>query len=111
MLGLENRISEEIIALEHAKNPDVPPKGQTVDQLIAFAENLVKKGKEAISKHPRAQEVGDVERELIILEALIRALHQKPNVQPAELKKEAAELARQEKSLQQLIEKINARKP
>lgn len=100
-----------MIALEHAKKPDVLPKNQTVAQLIAFAESLVKAGKHAILKNPKAKEVGDVEREVIILEALIRALNQNLHVSPAELKKETAVLVRVEKTTQQLIEKMNARNP
>lgn len=106
---LENRVAEEVYALEHAKT--TPPKGETLAQIVARAEKLVKDAKDAVVKHPQAKEVGEINSAVIVVEALVKALQAKPAAAPAELLKEEQELARQEKSLQQLIEKAAARKP
>lgn len=68
---------------------------------------MLASAKEAVAKKPHAPEVGDIEREIIILNALVSAVKAKPST--ADLKKESEEITRQEKSLQQLIEKLNAR--
>ncbi len=104
---LENRVGEEIYAINHATDPNHPPKPETVEQIVARAEKLISQAKEAIAKKPHGAEVGDIERELIILNALVSAVKAKPS--PADLKKESEEITRQEKSLEQLIEKLNSR--
>lgn len=97
----------QIYAIEHATDPSHPTKPETVEQIVARAEKLISQAKEAVAKKPHAPEVSDIERELIILNALVTTVKAKPS--PADLKKESEEITRQEKSLEQLIEKLNAR--
>jgi len=103
---LENRVSEEIYAISHATS--TPTQNQTGPALIARAEKLIKDGKDAVAKFPQAKEVGEINSELIVVEALVKALQ---TTQPGNLKNEEQELVRQETTLQQLIEKATARKP
>ena len=102
---LENRVAEEVDALEHAKS--TPTKGETAAQLVARAENVVKKARETVVKHPSAPEIGEINSEIIVVEALIKAIQAKPSA--TDLKTEEQELNRQEKTLQQLTEKAASR--
>ena len=108
LLHLENRVNEEIDIIAHIKDHHKPSGELTVAQLVAAGEKLIKQAKEAVAKHPKAREVSEIDREIIVVDALLKAIQAKPA--PAELKKEEQELARQEKTLQQLIEKANARR-
>ncbi|KAJ6221802.1 hypothetical protein RDWZM_000347 [Blomia tropicalis] len=95
---IENRVAEEIYAIEHAKDPN-HHKNHDEKMLIEQAEKLVKDGKEAIRQYPHAKEVDDINSEIIVIEALIATIKSKPN----DLKKYEEELLRHEQTIKQLI--------
>ena len=82
-------------------------QSETVDEIVAKAEKLIASAKEAVKKHPNAKEVTEINREMIVIGALVQAVQSKPNA--ADLAIVSQELARQEKTLKQLIEKAAAR--
>ena len=110
LLFLENRVSEEIVIIAHFRNGNHVPTNENGAQLIARGEKLVKDAKDAVVKHPQAKEVKEINSEIVVVEALIKAITAKPAPTPADLKKDEEELHRQERSLRQLIEKAEGRK-
>ena len=107
---LENRVSEEIAIIDHFRNGGHHPDGhETTAQLVARGEKLVKEAKEAVAKFPKAKEVREIESNIIVVEALIKAIQAKPAPDAATMKRDEEELARQEKTLRQLIEKASHR--
>ncbi len=108
-LFLENRVSEEIAIFYHFRDGNHTPNGETTAQLIARGERLVKEAKEAVAKFPKAKEVAEINSSVIVVEALLKAIQARPAPTPDDLKKDETELARQEKSLRQLIEKATHR--
>ena len=111
LLHMENRVSEEIMIIRHFADGNHQPNGETGPQLIARGQKLVQDAKDAVAKHPKAKEVREINSEIIVVEALVKAITAKPAPSAAEMKKDEEELARQEKTLRQLIEKAVASKP
>ena len=109
LLHLENRVSEELAIIAHvaAGNDN---RGETGAQLVARGQQLVKDAQAAVAKKPNAPEAREINSTVIVVEALVKAIQAKPAPTPADLQKDEQELARQERSLRQLIEKLNARK-
>lgn len=69
----------------------------------------MKEAKDAVAKFPKAKEVREIESNIIVVEALVKAIQAKPAPDAATMKKDEEELARQEKTLRQLIEKATHR--
>ncbi|KAI2796328.1 hypothetical protein BLOT_015882 [Blomia tropicalis] len=107
LLFLENRVSEEIAILHHFQDGHHHHNGDNHQRLLERAEQLLKEAKETIEKHPHERNSRELESEMIVIEALVRTIKTRPD--ESELKKDEEELARHEKSVRQLIEKINHR--
>ena len=110
LLYLENRVSEELSFIQHVASGQ-DNRGENEAQLIARGEQLIKDGQAAIGKNPSAPEAKEISSDIIVIQSLIKVLQSKPAPTGAELQKDEQELARQERSLRALIDKINARKP
>ena len=109
LLHLENRVSEEIAIITHVRGGN-DNRGENGAQLITRGQQLVKDAQAAVTAHPQAREVKEIQSEIIVVESLIKAIQAKPAPTPADLQKDEQELARQERTLRQLIEKANGRR-
>jgi len=109
LLFLENRVSEEIVAITQARNSQ--PTAVASAQLIVRAEQLIKDAKDTLAKFPTAPEVREINSEIIVVEALVKTIQGKVTPAPGELAQDERELAKQEATLKQLIDKAQARKP
>ena len=66
---------------------------------------------DAVAKFPQAPEVREINSEVIVVQSLIKAISATPAPAAADLQKDEDELARQERTLRQLIEKATQRRP
>jgi len=110
LLRLENRASEEIMNIETVRS-GADRRNETPAQLAARAERLVKDAQDAVAKFPTAPEVREISSEIIVVEALLKTIQGPPAPAAADLMKDEDELARQERTLRQLIEKATQRRP
>ena len=103
LLHRENRISEELVIIQETiKNHQ--HQGHNDAALIAKGEELIKKAKAILAKDDHSREAHAIEAEMFKIEDLITAIKAKPN--SPDLKKEEEQLARHEKTITQLIARL-----
>ena len=104
----ENSISDEIYIIDEVQQEK--ERGQTVGQLIARADGLIKKIQQASTQHANISDGKGIRHEGYIVQSVANQL-KASNPSQAELRNAELQLLRIEKTLDYLLEKANLRNP
>lgn len=105
LLHRENRIMEELHIIYEMKHHNHDHSHHTVEQLIERGEALIKKAKAALEHMKHTRDAHALETEMFWIEDLIDQLKKGPNDE--NLKKHAEQLARHEKTIEQLLDRVS----
>ena len=109
LLYQEHRLAEEMAVINDVRNnhqhQTQPDQNIDAQKLISKAESLITKAEVVIVREPNSRESHSIEAEVFQLENLIKTLKEKPS--SSDRRKEEQQLARHEKTLEQLLNRQN----
>ena len=104
LLFLENRIAEELHIL---RTHDHENKNHTLAHLLEQGHMLIHAAQEVLRIEPNVKEASTLKSEMAVIEKLVKELQAKPA--GADLKKDEEALARHERTLRNVLERISER--